>query len=92
MDKENLVALFILKCLFICYLGNEHYCTCYLNMNVIPKHFVKKKNELYKVIKKSQNYFVNIFYILELHRQGEEKCSIICVLLLTLATTMNGLA
>ena len=92
MDKENLVALFILKCLFICYLGNKRYCTCYLHMNIIPKHFVKKEWTLQSYKNNLKTILLNIFYVLELHRQGEEKCSIICVLLLTLATTMNGLS
>ena len=37
MEKESLIEAIILKCLFTCYLGNEHYynSTCYWNLNII---------------------------------------------------------
>ena len=37
MEKESLIETPILKFLFTCYLGNDHYCTCtcYLNMKII---------------------------------------------------------
>lgn len=35
MVEETPVEIFNLKCLFTCYQGNEHYCTCYLNVNII---------------------------------------------------------
>ena len=59
MDKENLVEAFILKCLFTCYFDNEHYCNCYLKLNIIQKWTLQSYRSNLKTI------LLNIFYDLE---------------------------
>ena len=71
MEKESLIEAIILKCLFTCYLGNEHYCT-YFYLLLEIEHYLslfdigldqnillKRKNGLWDIME-TLKYYWNI--------------------------------